>query len=277
MGLFTPKWLKDDKETNKLTDPLKLKRAALKGKTEKVRFKAVDRLMSLNQEIFEDLAKCHPDKSVRIHAVTRMSWERRFIPVLQEIAQNDENESVRMSAEDKLAWYREQERRANRTPQEVEKETLMEALSGYSDITREKAIKELQSDESLVECALKCRTHEQRRTAIYRIKDEAALAKLALRYVELGARQKYLPPEGIKYYRNEAYDAVGRIRSQKVLDELAHHRNRTIREAALENKNCSKTLRKEYLAKKQLEKSQRIEYDPSRATFFTDDGDINAP
>ena len=281
MGLFDPKWMKDHKETDKLKDPEKLKRAALKGKTDKVRDRAVERLYVVNRDAFDDLVKHAPDSSVRRHAVSWMCIKERykkgFIPVLQEISKNDDDEGVQEIVARELAWHLEQERKANRTPEEVEKETLQEALSGYSDIDREKAIEKLQSDESLVECALKCRTHEQRRTAIYRIKDDATLAELALRYVELDAHQEYLAPDGIKYYRDEAYDAVGRIRSQKVLDELAHHRNRTIRVAALENKNCSETLRKEYLAKKQLEKSQRIEYDPSRAAFFTDDGDINAP
>lgn len=277
MGLFTPKWLKDDRETDKLTDPQELKRAALKGKTEKVRSKAVNRLYKVDRDAVVELAKHAPDQYVRRCAISVMRYDRKNIPLLQEIAQNDKDEFVRKLAKDHLAWQLEQERKANRTPEEVEKDALKEALYGYGDLAREKAIKELQSDESLVECALKCRTHEQRRTAIYRIKDDTTLAKLALRYVELDARQEYLTPEGIKYYRSEAYIAVGRIRSQRILDELAHHGNRTIRESALENKNCSEMLRKEYLAKKQFEKSQRIEYDPGRATFFTDDGDINAP
>ena len=277
MGIFNPKWMKDHKETNKLKDPEKLKRAALKGKTDKVRDMAVERLYVVNRDAFDDLVKHAPDSSVRRHAVSYMcikegyGYKKGFIPVLQEIAKNDDDEGVQKIVASQLAWHREQERKANRTPEEVEKETLQEALSGW-----EKAIEKLQSDESLVECALRCRTHEQRRTAIYWIKDDATLAKLALRYVELDARQEYLAPDGIKYYRDEAYYAVGRIRSQKILDELAHHRNRTIRVAALENKNCSETLRKEYLAKKQLEKSQRLEYGESRVAF-TDDGDINAP
>ena len=277
MGIFNPKWMKDHKETNKLKDPEKLKRAALKGKTDKVRVMAVERLYMVNRDAFVELAKHAPDSSVRRHAVSYMcikegyGYKKGFIPVLQEIAKNDDDEGVQKIVASQLAWHREQERKANRTPEEVEKETLQEALSGY-----EKAIEKLQSDESLVECALRCRTHEQRRTAIYWIKDDATLAKLALRYVELDARQEYLARDGIKYYRDEAYYAVGRIRSQKILDELAHHGNRTIRVAALENKNCSETLRKEYLAKKQFEKSQRIEYVESRVAF-TDDGDINAP
>ena len=90
MGIFNPKWMKDHKETDKLKDPEKLKRAALKGKTDKVRDRAVERLYVVNRDAFDDLVKHVPDSSVRRHAVSWMCIKERykkgFIPVLQEIS-----------------------------------------------------------------------------------------------------------------------------------------------------------------------------------------------
>lgn len=93
-----------------------------------------------------------------------------------------------------------------------------------------------------------------RTSAIYRIKDDAALVKLALRYMDLDQRRKYLTPEGVKWYRREAGITIGRVRSQEMLDELAHHENRMIRQCALENENCGEELRKAYLAENSLKK-----------------------
>ncbi|MBO5571024.1 MAG: hypothetical protein J6A79_19170 [Clostridia bacterium] len=86
MGIFNPKWMKDHKETDKLKDPEKLKRAALKGKTDKVCDVAVERLYVVNRDAFVELAKHAPDSSVRRHAVSYMCIKDGFIVCLYQFA-----------------------------------------------------------------------------------------------------------------------------------------------------------------------------------------------
>lgn len=157
MGLFDPKWLKDDKETKKLKDPVKLKRAALKGKTISVCCCAVNQLLKVDRAAFIEIATHAPEPSVRDHAILLMRDDRSFLPVVQEMAQNDEDNFVRKSATKALTRYHEQQRKANRTPREVEADNLKEALSGYSEQDRKKALDHLRRDESFAECALRCK------------------------------------------------------------------------------------------------------------------------
>ena len=211
--------------------PRRLKRAALKSKYDEVRSQALYVLYSDYKPVFADVACNAKDPIVRLHAVIHMSV-RYDQDLLQKIAENDEDERVKKEATDKLDVIRNEAKKAERTPGEAEMENLSEALSGYNERVREKAVDRLQSEESLLRCAMEGKTHSLRMHAMYRIKSEEMLARLAIRYADAIEQNKFPTPEGTKYYVPEMGYTIDRIESREILDRLSQDEHKLVREYA---------------------------------------------